>query len=150
MKPEPAIVLFDGVCNLCAGVVRFVAPRDRHGCFRFAPLQSPAGRQLLERHGLAPDALDTFVLVDGTRCLTRSDAAIALVTRLSAPWSWLRWLRLVPASVRDRVYDLVVRNRYRWFGRRETCMIPDAELRSRFLEDGGDSPGGAPGPGGES
>jgi predicted DCC family thiol-disulfide oxidoreductase YuxK len=134
MKPEPAIILFDGVCNLCEGVVRFVAPHDPTGHFRFAPLQSPAGRALLERHGLPPEALDTFVVIDSSRCLTRSDAALALVARLAAPWSWLRWLRIVPLGVRDRLYDVVVRNRYRWFGRKESCMVPGPELRARFLD----------------
>jgi predicted DCC family thiol-disulfide oxidoreductase YuxK len=89
---------------------------------------------LLERNQLPPDAFDTFVVIDGSRCLTRSDAALALVARLAAPWSWLRWLRVVPWGVRDRVYDVVVRNRYRWFGRRESCMVPGPELRARFLD----------------
>jgi predicted DCC family thiol-disulfide oxidoreductase YuxK len=134
VKPEPAIILFDGVCNLCEGVVRFVVPRDQPGHFRFAPLQSPAGRALLERHGLSPDTLDTFVLIDSSGCLTRSDAALALVARLAAPWSWLRWLRIVPLGVRDRVYDVVARNRYRWFGHKENCMVPGPELQARFLD----------------
>jgi predicted DCC family thiol-disulfide oxidoreductase YuxK len=141
MKSEPAIILFDGVCNLCAGVVRFVAPRDPAGRFRFAPLQSPVGRSLLERHGLPPDAVDTFVVIDGSRCLTQSDAVLALFTRLGAPWSWLGWLRVVPSGVRNRIYAVVVRNRYRWFGRKESCMVPSPELRARFLDEG--SPGEA-------
>ena len=137
MKSEPAIILFDGVCNLCEGVMRFVVPRDPAGRFRFAPLQSPAGRALLERHELPPDAFDTFVVIEGSRCLTRSDAALAVVAQLAAPWSWLRWLRVVPSGVRNRVYDVVVRNRYRWFGRKESCMVPGPELRARFLDGPG-------------
>lgn len=147
MKREPAVILFDGVCNLCEGVVRFVAPRDPLGRFRFAPLQSPVGRALLERHDLPPDDLETFVLIDGTRCLTRSDAMLELAARMDAPWSWLRWLRVVPAGVRDRIYQLVVRNRYRWFGRKQTCMVPTPELRARFLEDPDEIDSAAPGGG---
>jgi predicted DCC family thiol-disulfide oxidoreductase YuxK len=134
VKPESSIILFDGVCSLCEGVVRFVAPRDPAGRFHFAPLQSAAGRALLERHHLPPEALDTFVVIEGSRCLTRSDAAVAVAAGLVAPWSWLRWLRLVPVGLRDRVYGVVVRNRYRWFGRRESCMVPGPELRERFLD----------------
>ncbi len=134
VKSEPSIILFDGVCNFCEGVVRFVAPRDADGCFRFAPLQSDVGRVLLERHGLPVDDHDTFVLIDGSSCLTRSDAALAVVARLEPPWSWLRWLRIVPRRLRNAIYGLVARNRYRWFGRRQSCLIPGPELRERFLD----------------
>lgn len=133
-------MLFDGVCNLCEGVVRFLVPRDPAGVFRFAPLQSEAGRRLLAGHGLPADTLDTFVLVEGERALVRSDAFLGIVRRLAAPWSWLRVLALVPRGLREAVYGVVVRNRYRWFGRKQACLVPTPELRARFLAD---SPGPA-------
>jgi predicted DCC family thiol-disulfide oxidoreductase YuxK len=133
MTDHPSILLFDGVCNLCSGAVRFVIRHDPRGRFRFAALQSETGRRLLVQHGLSADALDTFVLIGGARCFTRSDAAIELVRRLEGPWRWLALLRVVPRSIRDRLYRVVARHRYRWFGRTESCMVPTPELARRFL-----------------
>jgi len=133
--PEPAhpLVLFDGVCNLCAGVVRFVIERDREARFRFAPLQSELGRALQREHGIDPDALATFVLIDAEGAATRSTAVLRILRGLGAPWRWLYPLRFVPRPLRDALYGVVARNRYRWFGRRDDCLVPTAELRSRFL-----------------
>ncbi|MEN8185265.1 MAG: thiol-disulfide oxidoreductase DCC family protein [Myxococcota bacterium] len=131
-----SIVLFDGECNLCEGVVRFVVPRDPERRFRFAALQSALGRELLQRHGLSTAEFGTFVLIDGAQCLTRSDAALALVSGLSGGWAGLRLLRVVPRGLRDGVYAWVVRNRYRWFGRKDSCLVPGPELRERFLNGG--------------
>jgi predicted DCC family thiol-disulfide oxidoreductase YuxK len=130
---DSPILLFDGVCNLCSGAVRFVIRHDPGGRFRFAALQSEAGRRLLVQHGLPADALDTFVLIAGARCFTRSDAAIELARRLGGAWRGLALLRLVPRPIRDAAYGVVVRNRYRWFGRSESCMVPTPELARRFL-----------------
>lgn len=129
----PPIVLFDGVCNLCEGVVRFVIERDRAAVFRFAPLQSSEGQRLLAEHGLSSLELSTFVLIEGGRHWTRSDAGLHLVRHLRAPWSWLALLRWVPRPLRDAVYGFVARNRYRWFGRKEACLVPGPEWRDRFL-----------------
>ena len=133
--PETAhpLVLFDGVCNLCAGVVRFVIERDREARFRFAPLQSELGRALQREHGIDPDALATFVLIDAEGAATRSTAVLRILRGLGAPWRWLYPLRFVPWPLRDALYGVVARNRYRWFGRRDDCLVPTAELRSRFL-----------------
>ena len=133
--PEPAhpLVLFDGVCNLCAGVVRFVIERDREARFRFAPLQSELGRAQQREHGIDPDALATFVLIDAEGAATRSTAVLRILRWLGAPWRWLYPLRFVPRPLRDALYGVVARNRYRWFGRRDDCLVPTAELRSRFL-----------------
>jgi predicted DCC family thiol-disulfide oxidoreductase YuxK len=127
------IVLFDGVCNLCNGTVRFLIERDPRARLRFASLQSGFGRALQERHGLDPDALDTFVVVDGEGVHLRSDAILRLLAGLPAPWRGLAWLRLLPRPLRDALYGVVVRNRYRWFGRRDECLLPTPELRARFL-----------------
>ncbi len=131
---EPVVVLFDGVCNLCNAAVRFIIDRDPAGRFQFAPLQSAAGQELLSRHGLDAEQLQTIVLVEDGRAYTRSTAALRIARRLRAPWSLLYGLIALPAPLRDWAYDLVGRNRYRWFGRRESCRIPTPEERARFLE----------------
>lgn len=127
------ILLFDGVCNLCNGTVRFVVARDAKRQFLFAPLQSEVGKALLRRHGLTSDALDTFVLIEHSRVYTRSTAALRVARSLRTPWWALYALIWIPRAIRDRVYGLVARRRYDWFGRRETCSLPAPHLRDRFL-----------------
>ncbi len=127
------ILLFDGVCHLCAGSVQWVLKRDRAGLFRFASLQSEVGQQLLKDLGI-PETMDTVVVVVGDRAYVRSDAALEVVRRLGFPWSLLAVFRVVPRSIRDVVYDWIAHHRYRWFGRSETCWMPRAEWRERFLE----------------
>jgi predicted DCC family thiol-disulfide oxidoreductase YuxK len=134
MQPDHAIVLFDGVCNLCMSTVQFLIKRDPNGYFTFASLQSEVGRTLLEAHGLKPDALDTFVLVEGSRCFTHSDAALRVAKHLSGYWSLLWVLSLIPKPIRNWGYTVIARNRYRWFGRRETCMVPSQDILHRFLQ----------------
>lgn len=131
---EGAIVLFDGVCNFCSGAVRFIIARDPRARFRFAPLQSEVGRELLVRGGLAADALDTMVVVEDGRYWTNSDAALRIAAQLSGAWPLLAALRYVPRALRDRVYRWIVDHRYGWFGKSETCAVPTPELRGRFLE----------------
>lgn len=128
-----AILLFDGVCNLCNGTVRFVLDRDAAGYFRFGALQSDPGRRLLEAHGLPADELSTLVLLEEGRAYQRSEAALRVARRLDRPWPLLWAFRHVPLSVRDRVYDWIAEHRYRWFGTRDACAVPTAETRSRFL-----------------
>ena len=128
------MLLFDGVCTLCSGSVRFVIERDPAGRFQFAPLQSEAARRLLER---APQPLpDSLVLVEDGRLFTRSTAVLRIARGLRFPWPLAYVFVAVPRPVRDWVYDAVARNRYRWFGRRDVCMMPTPELRARFLDDG--------------
>jgi predicted DCC family thiol-disulfide oxidoreductase YuxK len=134
MQPNHAIVLFDGVCHLCMSTVQFIIKRDPHGYFTFASLQSTIGRRLVAEHGLQPDALDTFIVVEGSRCFTRSDAALRVVQHFSGCWSLLRVLSLIPKSTRDWGYTVIARNRYRWFGRQETCLVPSRDILNRFLQ----------------
>jgi predicted DCC family thiol-disulfide oxidoreductase YuxK len=134
--PAPAaqrIVLFDGVCNLCNDTVRFVLARDLEGRFKFAPLQSGAGRALLTKYGLSADLLGTVVLIEDGRAFERSDAALRIAAGLGGAWLALGALRLVPRPLRDALYDWIARNRYRWFGRREECALPTPDQRHRFL-----------------
>ena len=127
------IVLFDGVCNLCNGAVDFIIDRDPQARFRFAALQSEAARPLLERCGLPAEFLGNIVLVEDGACYLRSTAALRIARRLATPWPLLYALVLVPRPLRDALYDWLARNRYRWFGKRESCRMPPPELEARFL-----------------
>lgn len=124
MPPDSEIVVFDGMCNLCGGVVDFITAHDPRDEFTFVPMQSPRGQQLLEAHGVSIDQVDTFLLIGHGGALGRSDAAIAVAARLIRPWNLLTALRFVPRPIRDRIYSFVARNRYRWFGKRATCKLP--------------------------
>jgi len=126
------VLLFDGVCTLCNGVVHFVIDRDPSGRFQFAALQSDAGRRLLS--GLPQPLPDSFVLFENGRVFTRSAAALRIARGLPFPWPVAWALIIVPRPVRDWAYDVVARHRYRWFGRRDTCMVPTLEQRARFLD----------------
>jgi predicted DCC family thiol-disulfide oxidoreductase YuxK len=130
---EPGILLFDGVCNFCSEAVRFVAPRDRAGRLRFAALQSEAGREIQARFGLDPDDLDTAILVVGDRVHRKSSASLRVLRYLSGAWPLLSVLLLIPKPIRDWLYDRFAERRYRWFGRRDDCLVPTPELRERFL-----------------
>jgi predicted DCC family thiol-disulfide oxidoreductase YuxK len=127
------VVLFDGVCNFCDGFVQFLIRHDPSGRFRFCAMQSDAGRALLAARGFDPDALDTFVVLDGPRNLVRGDAALAIARMLPAPWSWLAAGRILPRPLRDALYRIFARNRYAWFGSRDSCLVPTPEMRSRFI-----------------
>ncbi|WP_400194096.1 thiol-disulfide oxidoreductase DCC family protein [Hymenobacter sp. B81] len=135
MSPAPSIILFDGVCNLCHGWVQFIIARDPAAQFRFASLQSEAGRRLLPP-GFNSDALnpDSVVLIENDgQIYTHSTAVLRILRRLPGGWALLAAGLLVPRPVRDAVYRWVARNRYRWFGRQESCWLPTPELRQRFL-----------------
>jgi predicted DCC family thiol-disulfide oxidoreductase YuxK len=128
-----AVLLFDGVCNLCNGLVAFLIPRDPDGQLQFAALQSDAGQALLARHGLPTEGFDSFVLVEGEQLYTKSDAAIRVAELLGWPYRAARVGRLLPSGLRDSLYDIVANNRYDWFGRKDQCMVPDENVSDRFL-----------------
>ena len=126
------VVLFDGVCNLCNCFVDFVIKRDRHGHIRFASLQSDAGKKLVARFELSQD-IDYVVLVRGDRARIKSSAALHTCRHLRFPWPAAQIFLLVPRLLRDWVYDRIARNRYRMFGKRDTCRVPTEEEKSRFI-----------------
>jgi predicted DCC family thiol-disulfide oxidoreductase YuxK len=126
------ILLFDGVCNLCNGLVRFVVKFDAEGRYRFAPLQSDVGRLLQERFDLDPDDVDTVVLVDGDEHYLKSDAILRVMRHLDGPWPLLAPLRYLPRVLRDGGYDVVAATRYRVFGKKDACPVPAPEIRDRF------------------
>ncbi|WP_242111611.1 thiol-disulfide oxidoreductase DCC family protein [Luteimonas aquatica] len=133
VRDGEAIVVFDGVCVFCSGWVEFLLRRDRRGRLRFAAMQSEAGRALLSGNGLNPDDPLSFLLLDACGARVDSDAAIGVMTRLGWPWRAVGALRLLPRALRDRGYRWLARNRYRWFGRKPACYLPDAGMRDRFL-----------------
>ena len=130
---EHPIILFDGVCNLCEGFVQFVIRHDPDAIFRFAPLQSTIGEELLMRCGWEENALDGVVLIDDGRCYKKSDAVIRVTRRLGMPYRLLGPSWIVPRSIRDRMYDYVADNRYAWFGKKDSCLMPTDDIRARFL-----------------
>lgn len=127
------MILFDGVCNLCNGFVQFVIARDPRARFSFASLQSEAAARLAVQAGSA-DGPETIVLLENGRTFTQSTAALRIVAALGFPWTLARALMIVPRPLRDWAYATVARNRYRWFGKRQACMVPTPDLKRRFLD----------------
>ena len=127
------VILFDGVCNFCNGSVNFLIRQDKKNIFRFAPLQSAYAQKLLEQYHLPKEKLDSFVLIDDGRVYKASSAGLRLYGKLPWYWKWTQLFWIVPRFIRDGVYNFIARNRYRWFGKKESCMIPSASVRSRFL-----------------
>ena len=134
----PRIVLFDGVCVFCDGFVRWLIARDTSASLHFAPLQGETAAALRAAHSEIPDELSTLVYVesgDGSeRIFLRSDAALRVMAQIDGPWRWLAGLRRLPRWIRDPVYRLFVRLRYRIFGRRDACRVPSPAERERFLD----------------
>jgi predicted DCC family thiol-disulfide oxidoreductase YuxK len=137
--PGRHLVLYDGVCGLCHGVVQFVLPRDRAHAFDFASLQSATGRSWLSRFGRSADRLDTLVVITdyggaSPGVLIKAHAAIFVARALGFPWRALTIVRLLPTAVSNAVYDAVARRRYRVFGRYDTCPLPSPGQQERFLD----------------
>lgn len=128
------ILLFDGVCTMCNHLVTFVIRRDPQGKFRFASLQSVTGQRLLQQVKLPTANLNTFVLIEGNRYYTKSTAALHLFKKLGYLWGLLYLLMIVPRPLRDMVYHWVARNRYKWFGIKDQCMMPTPDIKERFLD----------------
>lgn len=129
------ILLFDGVCNLCHGTVRFVIRHDPEARFRFTSLQSSFGKRLAERHGVVGDLLQSMLLLEDHRLHSKSTAALRIARRLRWPWPLAYGLIVIPRPLRDRVYDFVGGRRYRWFGKRDYCVISQPGQEHRFLVD---------------
>ena len=133
------LVLYDGVCALCNGLLQFLLAHDRRGIYRFASLQSPTGQAMVRRFGGTPDELTSLYVVldyrtDRARALTRSRAAIFILSTLGWPWTLARVVGVLPTVILDGLYDLVARSRYRIFGRYEQCLAPRPEIRDRFVD----------------
>jgi predicted DCC family thiol-disulfide oxidoreductase YuxK len=128
-----AIVLFDGVCNFCNGAVNFVIERDKAGYFKFAPLQSEIGAELCLRYNINEEDTDSVVVIEHERAYLHSTAALKIAKRLDGLWSLAYVFIIVPRPIRDWAYKTFAKYRYRLFGRQDACMLPTADVRSRFL-----------------
>lgn len=131
---EPKIILFDGVCNLCNGAINFIIKHDPKGTFKFASLQGETGKRLLQQHQINPAETDSIVLIDKENVSVKSSAALRIAKYLDKGFPLLFGFMIVPKFIRNAVYDFIAKNRYKWFGKKESCMIPTPELKSRFLD----------------
>ena len=129
-----SIIIFDGVCNLCNGAVNFIIKRDPLQRFCFTPMQSEAAKDLMSRYSLVSDYGDTFFLIKQGKCYTRTDAALEICKDLAGVWKLLLVFKVLPRSFRDFFYNGLGSRRYSLFGKRDTCMLPTEELRSRFID----------------
>lgn len=132
-QPE-AIILFDGICNLCSGSVQFVIKRDPEAYFKFASLQSDFGQQQLQKFGLDQNSFHSIILVSGDKVYQRSDAALEIAKKLNGAWPIMYGFKILPRFLRDGAYNLIGRNRYKLFGKMDACWIPTPELKSRFKD----------------
>ena len=128
-----SIILFDGVCNLCNGAVNFVIKRDPGNVFKFTPLQEKQGVLLLKMHAVDTQKLDSIVLIENEKVYVKSSAALRIARKMSNLWPLFFVLLIIPSFIRDGVYDFIAKNRYKWFGKKEQCMIPTPGLREKFL-----------------
>jgi predicted DCC family thiol-disulfide oxidoreductase YuxK len=131
--PDDDVILFDGVCIFCSRWVRFVATRDVAARFRFTPIQSAYGARLADALGIDPNDPDTNAVIHGGVAYFKSDGALTVLSQLPG-WGWVRLLFAVPRIIRNGVYNLVAKNRYRIFGKSDACIVPDASLRARVIE----------------
>ena len=133
MKQQP-IILFDGVCNLCNSAVQFTIKHDKKKQFMFAALQSDSGQQLLKQYQLQQENFSSFVLIKDGQVFLKSTAALMVAKQLNGLIKLLYGFIIVPAFIRNGVYNFIAKNRYRWFGKKESCMMPTQELTARFLK----------------
>ena len=131
--PDDDVILYDGVCVFCSRWIRFIATRDRDQRLRFTAIQSAYGTRLAQAFGIDPDDPDTNAVIHGGVAYFKSDAALTVLSLLPG-WSWVRVLFAVPRPLRNAVYNVVAKNRYRIFGKYDACIVPDAELRARVIE----------------
>lgn len=135
-SPDPLdhpVILFDGICNLCNGSVIFIIKRDPRSQFYFAALQSDFGNKQLKNFGLPATELNSVLLIKGGTLYQKSNAALEIAKHLNGLWPVIYIFKIIPPFLRDGIYTWVARNRYRWFGKKDACMIPTPELKSRFL-----------------
>ncbi|MAT89559.1 MAG: thiol-disulfide oxidoreductase [Flavobacteriaceae bacterium] len=133
MDQEKKIILFDGVCNLCNSSVLFVIKRDPGDRFRFTALQEPVGQQYLKQYTIDPSETDSIILISNGKAYTKSSAALNIARYLTGGWPLLYGFMIVPRFIRNWVYDYIAKNRYKWYGKKESCMIPTPELKAKFL-----------------
>ena len=130
---DQSVILFDGVCNFCNSAVNFVIKRDEKSVFKFAPLQTDEAKKILASYNLSQLEMDSFVLIENNKSYIRSTAALRVCRHLDNLWPLMYGFIIVPKFIRDGIYNWIAKNRYRWFGKKDICMIPTHEVQSRFL-----------------
>jgi len=134
LPPNKKIILFDGVCNLCNSSVQFVIKHDTKDVFRFVALQSDLGQEILKHIGVNAKNIDSIILYDpGVAYYYKSKAALEIAKNLGGFWHFGTIFRIIPTGISNQLYDYIAENRYKWYGKKESCMIPTAELKSKFL-----------------
>ncbi|WP_405098442.1 thiol-disulfide oxidoreductase DCC family protein [Oceanobacillus sp. FSL H7-0719] len=128
-----SIILFDGECNFCDASVQFIIQRDQKKQFKFASLQGEAGQKLINKYN-SPKNIDSLILLENNKVYYKSTAALRIAKQLKGMWKLLYIFLLVPPKIRDALYDIIAKNRYKWFGKKDSCMLPSPEMRSRFLD----------------
>jgi predicted DCC family thiol-disulfide oxidoreductase YuxK len=134
MLHEHPVILFDGICNYCNKVISFIIRKDKKKIFRFAALQSNAGQRTLQQLNLATDKFESFILLDKGKVYQKSSAVLRLYNKLPWYWKWTQLFWIFPVFIRDYFYNIIARNRYLWFGKRNNCMIPAQGVKERFLD----------------
>lgn len=135
IQENKKIILFDGVCNLCNNAVKFIIERDREDVFRFASLQSEIGKKLTSERGINTSEPHSIILIEpGVAYYQKSTAAIEISKHLSGSYSLINYLKFLPEGLRDMGYDIIADNRYKWFGKKESCMLPTHDLQAKFLK----------------
>ena len=134
IKENNSIILFDGVCNLCNNSVQFIIKRDKKKRFLFTSLQSDAARDILLQFQLKNSEMDSIIFIENGKIYQKSNAILKIVKHLNGIWKISYGFIIIPKFIRDYVYIIIAKNRYRWFGKREVCMIPTKELQMRFLD----------------
>lgn len=127
------IVLFDGECNFCDNSVQFIIKRDRKAEFKFASIQSDVGEEILRKFNV-PANINSLILVEGSKCYFKSSAVLLICKNLKGVWKLFYCLLIIPKSVRDYFYDIIAKNRYKWLGKKDSCMVPSPEMKNRFLK----------------
>lgn len=134
IEAHDKVILFDGVCKLCNAWSAFIIRHDNDRVFKLCSVQSAQGQAVLAHFGYPTDHFDTMLYVEGGHCYQKSDAFLRIVNQIGRPWSLLKAFKLIPAGPRDWCYDRIARNRYRWFGRYDVCVLPDADHSFRYLD----------------
>ena len=133
MSASEKLVLFDGVCNFCNYWVNFAIKKDPKKKLKFTPLQGETAKQLLPRFNIDPDSLNSVIFIDKGKAYTQSSAALGITKYLNGGWKLFYGLMIIPKFIRDFFYNTIARNRYKWFGKKESCMVPTPEMKERFL-----------------
>ena len=128
-----AIILFDGVCNFCNSRINFIIRNDKRDYFRFTPLQSETAKKLIAEKNIHTFGLDSFILIENGKAYDRTTAALRIAKKLDGLWPIFYAFIIVPPFIRDIVYKIIAKNRYKWWGKKDSCMIPTAEMRAKFL-----------------